>query len=73
LNVLEGHEGVVNCIANHPAGSMFASSGIDHEVFLWQNTTDFPDENILTERQKKYQQFIQKNTEALIEPECNTQ
>jgi len=47
LNILEGHENVVNCIVYHPFDPMIASSGIDHYVKIWQPHGSFPSEDEL--------------------------
>lgn len=36
LNVLEGHDDVVNCVVGHPRLPLVATSGIDDIIILWE-------------------------------------
>lgn len=36
LNVLEGHDDVVNCVIGHPHAPIIATSGIDDIIILWE-------------------------------------
>jgi WD40 repeat protein len=42
LNVLEGHDDVVNCVVGHPRVPMLATSGIDDIIKLWDPSGPTP-------------------------------
>ena len=44
LNVLEGHDDVVNCVVGHPRLPLLATSGIDDIIILWEPCGPTPTE-----------------------------
>lgn len=42
LNVLEGHDDVVNCVVGHPRLPIMATSGIDDIIKLWEPSGPLP-------------------------------
>lgn len=67
LQVLEGHDSVVNCIASHPSTPMLASSGIDHVVKIWENCGDYPSAEELGKREKRFEEWSKSNGEETRE------
>jgi WD40 repeat protein len=67
VNVLEGHDSVVNCIASHPSTPMLASSGIDHVVKIWENSGDYPSEEELSKREMLFEDLSRENNEETAE------
>jgi len=50
--VLSGHHSVVNCLVEHPFDPTFVTSGIDCEVKLWTQSSEFPDDTELARRER---------------------
>lgn len=42
LNILQGHDDVVNCVVGHPRNPIVASSGIDDIIKLWEPSGPTP-------------------------------
>ncbi|KAH3743042.1 DDB1- and CUL4-associated factor 8 [Pelomyxa schiedti] len=63
LNILEGHEGIVNCIVSHPWDTMIASSGIDDYVLLW-DCKNCPGKEELMHRKRHMKKVVTKNSKA---------
>jgi WD40 repeat protein len=72
VQVLEGHESVVNCIASHPSTPMLASSGIDHVVKIWENC-GYPSQEGLCKREKKFEALARGNNEETAESSMHEQ
>jgi WD40 repeat protein len=61
LNILGGHAQVVNCTAGHPSTPLLATSGLDHEVVIYQNNGDYPNDEILEEKKKEFRYTTENN------------
>jgi len=63
LTVLEGHSNVVNCTVGHPSQPLLATSGIDHQIKIWQNIGDYPDEEENNKRKSFISSCIEENNQ----------
>lgn len=50
VNILEGHDDVVNCVVGHPKLFMLATSGIDDIIKLWEASGPPPNAKALADR-----------------------
>eukprot|EP01126_Amoeba_proteus_P058469 TRINITY_DN7548_c0_g1_i1.p1 TRINITY_DN7548_c0_g1~~TRINITY_DN7548_c0_g1_i1.p1 ORF type:complete len:386 (-),score=76.75 TRINITY_DN7548_c0_g1_i1:209-1366(-) len=63
LRILKGHKGIVNRITSHPTQPMFASSGIDNVIKVWDNVKEVPLEVEMEEKWKFIKATIEKNNQ----------
>ena len=59
LNILQGHDDVVNCVVGHPRIPIVASSGIDDIIKLWEPSGPMPSE---AEMEQKISSATRANT-----------
>lgn len=73
LNVLEGHDDVVNCVVGHPRLPLVATSGIDDIVILWEPRGPAPTSE---EVREKLDRIVAANTQQRRlgrQVQCGTQ
>lgn len=63
LQILKGHQDIVNSIATHPTEPLFASSGIEDIVKLWRNDGEYPTPEVLERRRKNIDKIAAHNIE----------
>eukprot|EP00727_Mastigamoeba_balamuthi_P000707 m51a1_g10633 hypothetical protein (651) ;mRNA; f:67465-70698 len=81
VRMLAGHTSVVNCVVQHPHGTMLATSGIDNETLLWDCRGDYPSSSRLAKRQAEMQRRAGRNMDRMGRgvpvvdrfPACQTQ
>mmetsp|Transcript_38271 Transcript_38271/g.96286 ORF Transcript_38271/g.96286 Transcript_38271/m.96286 type:complete len:200 (+) Transcript_38271:169-768(+) len=54
VRVLEGHEGIVNVVIDHPQQAMVCSSGIDNYVKVWKPMGRYPSAKDLRKRARRH-------------------
>jgi len=66
LRVLNGHEGVVNCIVQHPHDTLLASSGIDDYIMLWDCSGEPPSEDVRAAREHEIERVRAMNSQSVL-------